>query len=39
MFLGADTALLIALANKLPKALELWETVRSGENNLVISTV
>jgi len=39
MFLGADTGLLIALANKLPKALELWETVRLGENNLVISTV
>jgi len=39
MFLGADTGLLIALANKLPKALELWETVRSGKNNLIISTV
>lgn len=39
MSLGADTGLLIALANKLPKALELWETVRSGGNNLVISTV
>ena len=39
MFLGADTGFLIALANRLPQALEAWETVRSGENNLVISTV
>ena len=38
MYLGADTGLLIALAKKVPKALELWDTVRSGENNLFIST-
>ena len=39
MYLGGDTGLLIALANKLPEALELWDTIKSGENNLFISTV
>jgi predicted nucleic acid-binding protein len=39
MYLGADTGLLIAIANKIPQALELWETIRSGENHLFLSTV
>jgi len=39
MHLGADTGFLIAIANKVPQALELWGTIRSGKNNLVLSTV
>lgn len=39
MYLGADTGLLVVIANKIPQALQLWETIRSGENNLVLSTV
>lgn len=39
MYLGADTGFLIAIANKTPQAIELWETIRSGKNNLVLSTV
>lgn len=39
MYLGADTGLLIAIANKVPEAIELWETIRSGKNHLFLSTV
>jgi predicted nucleic acid-binding protein len=39
MHLGADTGFLIAIANKIPQALEQWETIRSGENHLFLSTV
>lgn len=39
MYLGSDTGLLIAIANKIPQALELWETIRSGESHLFLSTV
>ncbi|MFH1563940.1 MAG: type II toxin-antitoxin system VapC family toxin [Nitrospirota bacterium] len=39
MFLGADTGFLIALANKEHGVIEVWESVKRKENELIISTI
>ncbi len=39
MFLGADTGFLIALANKKYGVIEVWESVKRKENELIISTI
>ncbi len=39
MLIGADTGFLISLANAEEVSSQVWETVITGENILIISTV
>ncbi|MDI6751768.1 MAG: hypothetical protein QME07_02770 [bacterium] len=39
MLLGADTGFLIALANKNKMALDVWQSIKEKENEMVISTI
>jgi len=39
MLTGADTGFLISLANAEEVSLEVWKTIVTGENTLIISTV
>ncbi|MGQ9625370.1 MAG: type II toxin-antitoxin system VapC family toxin [Anaerolineae bacterium] len=39
MLLGADTGFFIRMVNGLPRAIELWEQLKRGEHDLIVSTL